>query len=320
MAYSRYYRYKLSPRQQIIYDDLVAGMVNRVYEVKTRDVTGQDLTKIVHGIKFDNPQLYYVDFTRLTVFQTCSGSTVLVSYLIDAEQQRKLDRKITTVTAEILKSVAGKPLKEASLILHDWLVRHCVYEECNDKLDSSHTIVGALVYGKCVCEGYAKAYKYLADLIKLRALVVVGEGIHPDGTSAGHAWNIIMLNKQCFHVDVTFDLLFAGRYCSRAYYLLTTRQIRYDHSIDPMFEIPVCDTESHVLQLVSGTAELLAFLNAQYRAGVTHSEVRLTKGFPSEKLFSMIKDKLTGDDVVWYNRIDQFWYGDKSRTLFVCWK
>ena len=144
--------------------------------------------------------------------------------------------------------------------------------------------------------------------------------MHPDGTSGGHAWNIVMLNKQCFHVDVTFDLLFAGKYCSRAYYLLSTKEILYDHSIDPIFEMPECSTDSQVLQIVSGTTELINYLNAQYQSRVTHSEVRLTKGFPKQKLFTMIKEKMAAKDVGWYNQIDSFWYGDKSRTFFVCWK
>lgn len=320
MTFSRYYRHKLTAQQKAIYDDLVVGMENRIYEVRTNCVSSQDISKIAHAVNFDNPQLYYVDFTRITVIQSKGMSKVLVSYLFDEALQRRIEQKLELVTSKVLKSVVGKTMKAASLILHDWLVYNCKYEECNDVPNASHSIVGPLIYSRCVCEGYAKAYKYLADLIKMRSIVVVGKGIHPDGTSGGHAWNIVMLNKQCFHVDVTFDLLFAGKYCSRAYYLLSTKEILYDHSIDSTFEMPECLIESHVLQTVSGTAELINFLSAQYQARVTHSEVRLTKGFQKEKLFSMIKEKMSVKDVRWYNQIDSFWYGDRSRTLFVCWK
>ena len=320
MTFSRYYRHKLTAQQKAIYDDLVAGMENRVYEVKTNYVSNQDISIIAHAVNFDNPQLFYVDFTRLTVIHSMGTSRVLVSYLFDEYLQRKIEQKLKIVTSKILNSVAGKTMKTASLILHDWLVCNCQYGECNDAPNASHSIVGALIYSKCVCEGYAKAYKYLADLIKMRAIVVVGKGMHPDGTSGGHAWNIVMPHQQCFHVDVTFDLLFAGKYCSRAYYLLSTKEILYDHSIDPIFEMPECSTDSQVLQIVSGTTELINYLNAQYQSRVTHSEVRLTKGFPKQKLFTMIKEKMAAKDVGWYNQIDSFWYGDKSRTFFGCWK
>lgn len=320
MPFSRYYRHKLIAQQKEIYDNLVAGMINRECEVQTSYVSNQDILIIIHAVNFDNPQLYYVDFTRITVIQFMGKSKVLLSYLFDEDLQRIIEQKLKIVTSQILKRVVGKTMKAASIILHDWLVCNCKYEDCNDIQNASHSIVGAFICSKCVCEGYAKAYKYLSDLIKMRAMVVVGKGIHPDGTSGDHAWNIVMLNKQYFHVDVTFDLLFAGKYCSRAYYLLSTKEILYDHSIDPTFDIPECLVDSQILQVVSGTTELINYLSSQYQSRVTHSEVRLTKGFPRQKLFAMIKEKMAAKDVGWYNQIDSFWYGDKSRTLFVCWK
>lgn len=320
MAFSRYYRHKLNNQQKKIYDDLVVGLENRACEVHTDFLSGEDIPIITHAVNFDNPQLYYVDFSKITIIQSMGMCKILVSYLISLDLQKEMDQKLNIISSEILNTVVGKTMKAASLILHDWLVCNCKYGECNDVPNASHSIVGALIYSQCVCEGYAKAYKYLADLIKMRSIVVVGKGIHPNGTSGGHAWNIVMLNKQCFHVDVTFDLLFAGKYCSRAYFLLSTKEILYDHSIDSTFDMPECSVDSQVLPVVSGTAELINYLSIQYKARVTHSEVRLTKGFPKQKLFAMIKEKMAAKDVSWYNQIDSFWYGDKSRTLFVCWK
>ena len=121
-------------------------------------------------------------------------------------------------------------------------------------------------------------------------------------------------------MDVTFDLLFAGKYCSRAYYLLSTKEISYDHSLDTTFDMPNCPSNGNVLRTVSGTAELIAFLEAECRSGVTHSEVRLTKGFTSEQLMAMIKRKMTPKDSVWYNQIRSYSYSNHSRSLFVCWR
>lgn len=320
MPFSRYYRYKLTAQQKVIYDDLVAGMENRVSEVQIDCADNKEIFKVSYAVNFDNPQLFYVDFHRMTIIRSKGTCKVLVAYLFDECLQREIEQKLKTVTSKILNGVTGKTMKAASLILHDWLVSNCEYGECDDVPNASHSIVGALLYSKCVCEGYAKAYKYLADLIKMRSIVVVGKGIRSDGTSECHAWNIIMLNKQCFHVDVTFDLLFAGKYCSRAYFLLSTKEILHDHSIDPDFDMPECSVDGQVLPVVSGTAELINFLNSQYRLRVTHSEVRLTKGFPKEKLFAMIREKMAAKDVGWYNQIDTYWYGDKRRSLFVCWK
>ena len=320
MAYSRYYRYKLLDSQKKLYDELLSGMIERKHVIQTGNYNAQDIRAVLYALNFDNPQLYYVDFSGIRIMKTVLFTTFLITYNCDEGTQKKIDTKIKAVTDFALQSVAGQDIKSAALTLHDWLVSKCTYGDCDSFPNASHNIIGAFLYSKCVCEGYAKAYKFLADLIKIRCIVVTGKGIHPDGTEGGHAWNIIKLNKGFYHVDVTFDLLFASRYCSRAYYLLSTKEIVHDHSMDEMFELPVCDNSGSILRVVSGTSELLAFLENEYQRRVTHSEVRLTKGFSKERLMSMIQNKLSSKDVVWFNQIASYWYGNYCRTLFVCWR
>lgn len=320
MAYSRYYRYKLSNSLKKLYDELLLGMEERKREIRSGSYSVQDIQVVLYALNFDNPSLYYVDFGKITIMRSSSYSVFTITYRCDAVTQRKIDKRIKDVTDLVLKQVAGRSIQSAALILHDWLVSNCSYGDCDAFPNAAHSIVGALLYSKCVCEGYAKAYKYLADLIKMRCLVVIGKGIHADGSEGGHAWNIIKIKDSFYHVDVTFDLLFADKYCSRAYYLLSTKEILHDHSIDDDFDLPACTNSGSILTKVSGTAELLRFLESEYKKRVTHSEVRLTKGFTKEKLMEMINNKLSYKDVIWFSHIASYWYGDYCRTLFVCWK
>ena len=63
----------------------------------------------------------------------------------------------------------------------------------------SFTAYGALINGKCVCAGYAAAFKLLADEAGLHAIVVTGilEG------SLSHAWNKVCIDGEWEIVDVT---------------------------------------------------------------------------------------------------------------------
>lgn len=320
MAYSRYYRYRLSELQRKLYDELLLGMEERKQKIHSGNYSVQDMQTVLYAINFDNPSLYYVDFGKIKIMQSAFFSIFVITYYCDADTQRTIDKKIKAVTDLLRKQVIGLSMQSAALMLHDWLVSRCSYGECDTFPNAAHSIVGALLYSKCVCEGYAKAYKYLADLVKIRCLVVTGKGIHPDGTENGHAWNIIKMNDHFYHVDVTFDLLIANRYCSRAYFLLSTKEILHDHSMDESVELPVCTSNGSILKKVSGTEELLRFLENEYRKRVTHSEVRLTKGFTKEKLMSMISKKLSAKDAAWAHQIASYWYGDYCRTLFVCWR
>ena len=320
MVYSRYYRYKLSDSQKGLYDELLLGINERRSEIRTCNHNSQDIRVVLYALNFDNPHLYYVDFNGIRIMNTMLFSLFIIVYNCDEDVQKSIDKKIKTVTDLALQAVTGQSMKSAALTLHDWLVSKCTYGECDLFPNASHSIIGAFLYSKCVCEGYAKAYKYLADLIKMRCIVVTGKGIHPDGTEGGHAWNIIKLNDDFYHVDVTFDLLFAGKYCSRAYFLLSTKEILHNHCMDESFELPVCENSGSILKVVSGTTELLKFLENEYQRRTTHSEVRLTKGFTKEKLMSMMQSKLSSKDIMWFKQIASYWYGDYCLTLFVCWR
>ena len=320
MTYSRYYRFKLSASQKVIYDELLMRIKERRHEIHLGSYSTEELQIVLFALTFDNPDLYYVDFKKIKILKSALYSSIFISYYCDEATQIRFDNILKNVTNSILKTLNENNNKEHSLILHDWLVSNCTYGDGDMFPDASHSIIGALLFSKCVCEGYAKAYKYLADLIKMRCIVITGKGIHPDGSEVGHAWNIIKEKNNFYHVDITFDLLFANRYCSRAYYMLSTKEILHDHSIDNSFEFPVCTHSGSILKVVSGTSELLMFLENEYKKKATHSEVRLTKGFTEEKLMTMIRSKLSMKDALWFSHIESYWYGDYCRTLFVCWR
>ena len=64
---------------------------------------------------------------------------------------------------------------------------------------------GALVRKKCVCQGYAEAFKRLMDAGGVPCEVVCGQ---ITGATYYHAWNIVRLNGGAdgYHVDVTWDI------------------------------------------------------------------------------------------------------------------
>lgn len=320
MAYSRYYRYKLSNLQKKLYDKLLSGMEERKHEIRHNGMDAKDIHMVLHALNMDNPSLYYVDFSCIKILKSAFSCSFIISYNCDLKTQQLYDRTIKDTVCSVQKIVRGQREEAIPLIVHDWLVSNCKYGDCNLFPNAAHSIVGALCYSKCVCEGYAKALKHIADSLKIRCIVVTGKGIHPNGTEGEHAWNIIKVKNRFYHIDVTFDLLIADQFCSRAYYLLSTKEILYDHKLDDSIEFPICESSGSILKVVNGTSELISFLKTEYQRGVTHSEVRLSKGFTGEELVAMIRQRLSAKDIKWYNHIRAYWYGDYCRTLFVCWR
>lgn len=91
---------------------------------------------------------------------------------------------------------------EIALLLHDFLIRECDYDEENYLNNSipekSYNAYGALVDGQAVCNGYAIAYSYLLQQSGIESYVLASDVMN-------HAWNLIRLDGSWYHVDVTWD-------------------------------------------------------------------------------------------------------------------
>lgn len=320
IPYSRYYRHLLNTSEQKVYDAISDGISDKKHEIEVPLTPSIELEKIWHAVNLDNPQFYNVDFSKLMIQSGLLRCVLFVDYYWEGDALTETDERIKKAVKPVAAEAQGKSQEEIALYLHDRLVRRCSYDTLPEKPQNAHNIVGPLLDNTCVCEGYAKAYKYLADLLRLRCAVVCGDGLHPDGSSGRHAWNLIKIGDNSFHIDVTFDHLIGGRYCSHAYYNLSTKEITYDHRIDPGFDMIECKISGSILPRVTGTQELIEFMKKESLRGASFSEVRLTKGFSRDKLFTMISDKLTAADIIWYSRVDSFWYREKSKTLCITWK
>lgn len=83
-----------------------------------------------------------------------------------------------------------------ALYLHDTLATQTEYVDTNDNIE--HAAYGALVNGEAVCQGYSHAYGLLLKRCGIKSSVVTSNQM-------GHEWNIVKVNGNFYHVDVTWD-------------------------------------------------------------------------------------------------------------------
>ncbi len=101
--------------------------------------------------------------------------------------------------------------------LHDWLIRHCMYEdeENGETLDDpeNNTYSGVFLsymlnvrgtgIGETVCEGYAKAYAMLLRAAGIESYVVDADAA--EAGKKGHAWNIVKISGKYYQCDTCWD-------------------------------------------------------------------------------------------------------------------
>lgn len=81
---------------------------------------------------------------------------------------------------------------EKALWFHDWLTENAYY----DLSFSYYSADGVLIRGCGVCDSYAKAYTLLLDAVNIDSVRV---------TNINHAWNLVKLDGQWYHIDPTWD-------------------------------------------------------------------------------------------------------------------
>ncbi len=105
---------------------------------------------------------------------------------------------------------------QTALAIHDGLIVNCIYDETLAK----NTGYDLLVNGSTVCLGYAQAYQDLLSRVGIPSIIVTSEPME-------HAWNLVELDGQWYHVDVTWDdpTPDSYGYVNHEYFLLTDEEI-----------------------------------------------------------------------------------------------
>lgn len=87
-----------------------------------------------------------------------------------------------------------------ALFVHDYLTATTSYGFSEEP----YSAYGALVEHMAVCQGYAYAFKLCMDLMEIPCITVGGTADNGEEVLS-HAWNMIQLEDQWYHVDTTWD-------------------------------------------------------------------------------------------------------------------
>ncbi len=248
MKNERYY-YRILTREEkaayrMIYNGIKMRALNIVVPVNLRPEQVQD---VYLKVLFDTPWFYYINQTVIRMTGQAGYYVLLPEYLYTNTEIEKLNQDIQNVLRRIDVKARQLQFNEFRLekFLHDSVVKSVAYDyDSLKKTDcfNAHSIVGAFLDKKAVCEGIAKAFKLLCNEYEMKCIVVLGKA-EPNGDFSGdtyHAWNLVKVGNGSYHVDVTWDNMFDTQieHISYDYFNVTTEDIMKDHQ--PMGLLPNC--------------------------------------------------------------------------------
>lgn len=237
---NRLYYNNLDRENQFLYDALIAAVED--YAEFTEEIqyvyTSEDFNTVVEHIIADHPEYFFVDFDKLESYVSETHTKVRVVYQEDLDTVKamrdELEQHISEIT-EITDSLETDFEKE--LYIHDYLIENCSYlVDSEGSGYTSNTAYGALCEGSAYCDGYALAFKLLMDRAGLFCCVV-------EGFAGGlpHMWNMVCIDGQFYHVDVTWDDSDNSEYSDmlyHGYFNLSTEKISANHTITESINFP----------------------------------------------------------------------------------
>lgn len=196
---------------------------------------------------YDHPELFYLDLSNFSLNTKCISIGALKTYTVEIapknnsylhsnfNSKQKVNVAINTVEKiknNIINTVYEYNTYEKIKYVHDMLVNSIEYDSNKQNI---HNIYGALVDKKVVCEGYAKAFKYLMDELDIECILVSGVATNSSGKEESHMWNYVRLNNEWYGVDVTWDdpIIDGGTYKNNLrhnYFLKGRKTFNISHS------------------------------------------------------------------------------------------
>ena len=180
---------------------------------------GDYFQSAIEAYFYDNPEVFYLNPSKMylnietTTFGAKKYYNVYINngeapnYLVDEfNSKAQVDAALEIVTRvrnQLLNNKTNNDYDNIKMV-HDYLVDNIEYDKTLSS-DNIYDIYGALVNNRCVCEGYAKAFKYILDGMGIDSTLVIGQGTNSAGKSENHAWNYVKLNGVYYAVDCTWD-------------------------------------------------------------------------------------------------------------------
>ncbi|MBQ5320587.1 MAG: hypothetical protein J6K88_00770 [Oscillospiraceae bacterium] len=185
----------LSAEEKKAYEIIDKAIRSFSSSAKIEGITDTDSKKILEYYLSDNPDIFQLSDSYKLISKG-DKITLEFSYVLDKESYYEKLSEVEAATEKIIKDAENKSDYNKALAIHNFLCKEVSYA----KTENAYSILGALADKKAVCEGYSKAFKYLAEKLGLRAILVHGEA-----SSVPHSWNMVEISGKFYHLDITND-------------------------------------------------------------------------------------------------------------------
>ena len=223
----KYYLSLLNEKDKTLYN-FIYNQITECADSFEVDSSVQSVHRVIKAIMLDNPEIFWFEgkwkaesveqhLRILPRYKHSYAAKEDILFHIN-NQARTFDFHNNNSVIDRVKCV------------YDWLLENVRY--CNSINDQ--TIEGVFIEKSAVCKGIAKAFQLFMNVLDIPSFLVEGT----IDNQVSHIWNIIYVDDQFYHVDVTmgyqrFDGLFSNYTRNKHYpcFMVSDSTISLTHSV-----------------------------------------------------------------------------------------
>ena len=243
MACESYYYNQLNKAQQAAYHAMKNGLQALAPSFQVPLLEGRELSDIYFMLRMDCPEIFYSVTFSYRYYADSTAVEMIPKYLFSKDKIKEHRQAMESRVKKLTRQAANLNEKEKELFIHDFIAENVKYDKL--KKEYSHEIIGALGNGTAVCEGIAKAVKILCDELNIWCIIALSEANPDKEIKYRHAWNVVRIDGQYYHLDATFDNTLSRNNLIRYDYVnLSDKQIFRDHE-PVIWNVQVCSDSDH---------------------------------------------------------------------------
>lgn len=218
----------LSESQKQVAQTLVAGMKAGQSEIAlNHPIQLDEISELYQRLKLADPELFFLADQQNYEYSPITNEVkVFHPNYIEYDDGLTIPQRIEQLRQlrnSIIQGWHGRGEYECSVLINDYLVNTIDYQP---QAAHAHNLYGALVDHQAVCDGYALAYKYLANGLEMECMVMTGSAYENEtqfqqgmrqirslddkqllswDSGYRHAWNAIQIDGHWYYTDSTYN-------------------------------------------------------------------------------------------------------------------
>lgn len=181
-----------------LFKSTLENFVEEEVDISKYNVSYEEFEGIYTTVIMNEPELYYVNVIQASLKYKTEDHILGFKpvYNCTYGQLESRDKKIEKFSKSVMSGIKKKwSDEEIILYVHDRLAAHITYYDGSDN-EYGRNIYDAFADGSSVCVGYSLGFQYFMDKLDIPCINV---------TTDDHIWNMVCVDGQWYHVDVTWD-------------------------------------------------------------------------------------------------------------------